>query len=187
MKEYLISQFIDDEMDIDDKIDFIETVHESYGFKTETLEFLEQEKLLQAPMVTCLPPDKRIIPAPPKRPFFSLFLPPLGGFATAILLVAAIFWFRPLPQHQVSHRFVIYRPAAAQAEIIGSFTNWQPAAMEKMGDTGYWTLTLSLPEGEHRYSYLVENGRQVADPTILIREKDDFGGENSIIRIGGQA
>ncbi|RLB70713.1 MAG: hypothetical protein DRH07_08045 [Deltaproteobacteria bacterium] len=69
------------------------------------------------------------------------------------------------------------------AEIIGNFTGWTPVAMEKIGDSGYWSISIDLPEGEHHYSYLLENGQQIADPTVLTRERDDFGGENSIIRI----
>ena len=189
MKAYLISQFIDDEMNIDEKMEFVKTVNENQDFTSETLSFLEQEKLIEAPMVTEIPSAKRDIRIPRQWNTFSFFLPPLAGFAAALILaaVAVTFWPGPPAEHPVPHRFVIYRPAARSAEIIGTFTNWQPAPMEKLGDTGYWTLTLNLPEGEYRYSYLVENGHQIPDPTILIREKDDFGGVNSILKIGGQA
>jgi 1,4-alpha-glucan branching enzyme len=100
-------------------------------------------------------------------------------------LIGTFLLFQSAPvQHNVErHRFVIYQPEAKQAEIIGSFTNWAPVAMEKVGDSGYWAISLELPAGEHRYSYLLENGQQVADPTILAREQDDFGGENSIIKV----
>ena len=55
--------------------------------------------------------------------------------------------------------------------------------MERLSSSGYWAVTLNLFEGEHRYSYLVEDGQQIADPTVLSRERDDFGGENSIIEV----
>jgi len=42
---------------------------------------------------------------------------------------------------------------------------------------------LELPEGEYRFSYIVEGGRRLTDPTIAVREIDDFGGENSILRV----
>ena len=55
--------------------------------------------------------------------------------------------------------------------------------MERVSASGYWTLTLPVPKGEHRYSYLVEDGRQIADPTVVAKEQDDFGGENSVIEV----
>jgi hypothetical protein len=187
MKDYLISMFIDDELDIDEKIDFVESVSGDKEFKDEAVDLLNMEKLLQVDMVTAMP--KIQIPiadtGTAKSVFFKNFFPPLAGFATAMTLVAAILLLRPDPtlSSEEQHRFVIYRPGSSQAEIIGSFTGWTPVAMEKVGTSGYWSLTLKLPEGEHRYSYLVDNGLQIADPTVLAREQDDFGGENSIIRV----
>jgi len=185
MKDYLISMFIDNELDLDEKIDFVETVYEDKMFKDETVDLLNQEKLLQADMVTTMPKVQVPVVSKAKPSFFRSFFPPLAGFATAMTVVAAVFLLRPDPVviNEELHRFVIYRPGSSQAEIIGSFTGWTPVAMEKVGTSGYWSLTLKLPAGEHRYSYLVENGQQIADPTVLAREQDDFGGENSIIRV----
>jgi hypothetical protein len=47
MDDYLISLFIDDEMDLDEKIVFVETVHTSREYTLETVALLEQEKLLR--------------------------------------------------------------------------------------------------------------------------------------------
>ncbi len=55
--------------------------------------------------------------------------------------------------------------------------------LEKVGDSGYWSVTLKLEAGEYRYSYLIDNNRQIADPTVLTHEQDDFGGKNSIIKV----
>lgn len=188
MEDYLISMFVDDELDLDEKIEFIEIVHENINFKDETVDLLKQEKLLHTDMVTAMPDVSIPEPMPEhdqKSGWFRLWLPPLAGFATAMALVAALFLLRPPPisSQEELHRFVIYRPNADQAEIVGTFTDWSPVALEKIGDSGYWAITLKLPAGEHRYSYLVEDGRQIADPTVLTREQDDFGGENSIIKI----
>ncbi len=46
MNDSLISLFIDDEMDLDEKVEFVETVHSSQVFTQETVDLLEQEKLL---------------------------------------------------------------------------------------------------------------------------------------------
>ena len=39
---------------------------------------------------------------------------------------------------------------------------------------------VGLKEGEHRFTYLINGLQPFADPTILTREPDGFGGENSI-------
>ena len=38
MQDYLISMFIDDELNLDNKIEFVETVHEDRKFKDETVD-----------------------------------------------------------------------------------------------------------------------------------------------------
>ena len=87
---------------------------------------------------------------------------------------------------QIRKRFVIYRPDVSQVKITGSFTDWQIIPMRKIGDSGYWEITLTLPEGEHRFTYILEGSQRFADPTIPIREQDDFGGENSILLVRGK-
>jgi 1,4-alpha-glucan branching enzyme len=82
------------------------------------------------------------------------------------------------------NRFVIYEPAADRVELVGSFTDWQRTPMEPVGESGYWELHLRLPTGEHRFAYILDGARQMADPTLPVRERDDFGGENSILSVG---
>jgi hypothetical protein len=196
MNDYLISLFIDNEMDLDEKITFVETIHTSQQFSTETVALLEQEKLLREIPLSALEMANLII-----KPAFSwldqcrVWWQPVAGFATAII-IAAMGWMlvpqQPTPVvQQGEYRFVLYLPQVKQAEIIGTFTDWSPVPMQKVGTTGYWALTLKVTQGEHRYSYLFENdeegeaGGKMADPSVDTRENDDFGGENSVIVIGG--
>jgi 1,4-alpha-glucan branching enzyme len=79
------------------------------------------------------------------------------------------------------YRFVIFQPEAKEAHIVGSFTGWRTVPMRKVG--GYWQITLPLQAGEHRFSYLIDGRQQVTDPTLPVREPDDFGGENSILEV----
>ncbi len=187
MNDYLISMFIDDELELADKIEFVETVHASDRFAGETISLLEQEKLLRGDLVDSLPAVR--FPAGTsrqrRRELFRGWLPPLAGLVTAMILVAGLFLYRapaPGPEEQL-YRFVLYQPDIGRAEIVGTFTGWSPVPMQKVGNSGYWSLTLRIPPGEHRYSYLIGNGRQIADPTVAAHEQDDFGGMNSIIRI----
>ena len=193
MKDDLISLFIDNEMNLDNKIEFVETVYENKSFTDDAISLLQQEKMLTAEWVTRVP----TVQIKTVRNVFPRLLRPIAAFSMALaVFTVVLFWydwpgnkFNTDPvvesgiEKKVPHRFVIYRPDARQAEIIGTFTDWRPATMEKLSSSGYWTITLNLSEGEHRYSYLVEDGQQIADPTVLSRERDDFGGENSIIEV----
>ena len=91
-----------------------------------------------------------------------------------------------MPQKEdlsVPHRFVVYRPDAQQLAITGNFTEWKTVSMKRTGPGGYWEVTLKLPKGEYRYAYILDGHQQLADPTVQAREQDDFGGENSVLRI----
>lgn len=191
MDDYLISLFIDDEMDLDEKIVFVETVHASKPFTLETIALLEQEKQLHALPVRMPKAAPAALDARPPFSWHELFRSwrqPMTGFATALILVGFGFLLLPAPsplEIQAEHRFVLYLPQAHQAEIVGTFTDWHPVPMQKVGNSGYWSLDLKVPRGEHRYSYIVEDGNRIVDPTVAAREHDDFGGENSVIVVGG--
>lgn len=191
MKDELISLYIDDELNLDQKIEFVATVHDDRVFTDETLALLRQEQRVRRELVLPgLLPD--VPPNPVVKEAHGWFLPPwlrpVAVLATALLIVGAIFTFHPrqpalLPSQNMLYRFVVYLPQSSQAKIVGTFTDWKPVSMEQVGTSGYWTLTMPVSGGEHRYSYLIEDGRQIADPTVLTREQDDFGGENSVIEV----
>jgi hypothetical protein len=185
MSEYIISMFIDDELDLDDKIEFVEKVHGDVTFKDETVSLLNQEKELRQGPVDRVP---HVATAFPTRHRFRIFHP--AYVATAALAVAVVILaFTFLVQQQTGpspYRFVIYRPDVTQAEIIGTFTDWQRVPMNALGSSGYWEISLDIPRGEHRFTYILEGEKRYADPTILTRESDDFGGENSILSLNNK-
>jgi hypothetical protein len=192
MKEYLISLFLDDELTLDEKCEFVESVGNDDAFRQEAREMLEQEKLLKGDMVKHVPCQQPIMPFSMKvKAFISSSIPALGGFVTASLLFVMVAQvqtpYPPLEREAIlatPHRFVLYLPQAKEASVVGSFSNWSAIPMQKIGDSGYWALNLDLEPGEYRYSYLVENSNRIPDPTVQNREFDDFGGENTIISIG---
>jgi len=184
MKDYLISMFIDDELDLDNKIDFVETIYDNCPFKAETVDLLRQEKTICSKVVDHVPPlrvqprEKKVFPP----------LRPIGIFASGLAAALLIFLLL-VPTKQglpAAHRFVIYQPGIKQVAITGGFTNWKAVPMNRAGNSGYWEITFDLPAGEYRFSYILEGKRQLADPTILTREKDDFGGENSVLEVTRQ-
>ena len=214
-EEHLISLYIDDEMDMNEKITFVETVHQNRPYTETALALLRQEKLVRADLTEpTFRPDSRAFPAeapssPATRSFFTNLIgwyKPLAGAAFATLAIGLFYLLQPQaplgpvaqpnlvqqtasktePSQEYLQRFVLYLPKSSQARIIGTFTNWKPLAMERIGASGYWALTLPVPPGEHRYSYIIEDNKRIADPTVISREQDDFGGENSIIEVQTQ-
>ena len=184
MQDYLISMFIDDELDMDNKIEFVETVHEDRNFKDETVGFLRQEKVIRSEVVDEVPAVKVQLKEKTVFPFWR----PMAIFASGLAAALILFFFTQPPKEQLStaHRFVIYQPGVEQVEITGSFTDWRTLPMNRAGTSDYWEITIDGPAGEHRFSYILEGDQRLADPTILTREKDDFGGENSILEVNLQ-
>ena len=177
----MISMFIDDELDFDQKIELVETVHADATVKNEVVSLLHHEKLLRSPVVNRSPVVKAAVR--PKRTFFlwratAAFA---AGLAAALIIVFFVQPEQKIPS--IPYRFVIYEPDVNRIDITGSFTAWKSLPMKKMGTTGYWEITLNLQAGEHRYSYILESGVQIPDPSVLAREKDDFGGENSVLDV----
>ena len=180
MKDYLISTFIDDELDIDEKIAFVHEVHGDEVFMKESVDLLEQEKLVRSPVVD----DSPALVFERKKRFFSPRLFRMH-FLVPALAAAVLFFFFMAPSKDTPKpfRFVLYEPEANHVEIAGSFTNWKKIPLKKIGLSGYWDLTLDIPKGEHRFTYILQGDERIADPTIPARERDDFGGENSILLV----
>ena len=184
MQNYLISMFIDDELDLDNKIEFVETVHADLNYKDETVGFLKQEKVIRAEVVDHIPPVKVQLKEKAGFPLWR----PMAIFASGLAAALILFFFIQPPKEPLStaHRFVIYQPGVEQVEITGSFTDWRSLPMTRAGAGDYWEITIDVPAGEHRFSYILEGDQRLADPTVLTREKDDFGGENSILEVNLQ-
>jgi len=182
MKDYLISSFIDDELNLDEKIEFVETVHEQMAFKDDAVDLLHQEKQIRREVTDRVP----AVTLREKHRFSIPFWRPAGIFAAGLAAALLVMFFVTPQQKQMiltSHRFVLYQPDANRVEITGSFLGWKAVAMKKTGTSGYWEAVLEVPAGEHRLCYIIEGRKRIPDPTIPIREKDDFGGENSILAV----
>jgi hypothetical protein len=182
MKEYLISMFIDNELSLDEKIQFVEHVHADEAYKDENIELLNQEKTIRSHVMEQIPP----LTLKARKKFRISLLRPAGLIVSAAALVLLIlFVFIPVKEHtSMPYRFVIYRPDVSNVEVVGSFTGWRRVPMEKMGASGYWEISLDIADGEHRFTYVLDGSERFADPTARMREQDDFGGENSILSIG---
>lgn len=186
MNDDQISAFIDDQLELPEKIEFVEAVHCDRLFKEETISMLRLERRLRAPAAVQTPkielPGRLRCMVFPRLKILGYFG---GGLVTAMLLAAVFFYMHGAAVKTAvnPHRFVIYQPEARQAALIGSFSNWQTLEMQRAGQLGYWEVIVDLPPGEHRYSFLLDGNRRMPDPTRPVREQDDFGGSNSIVTI----
>src|SRR6266550_1915659 len=97
------------------------------------------------------------------------FLPWLLAPALAIA-AALVIWLvprTPAPASLVTVRFVLVAPDAKQVSLAGTFNRWDPQAtpLVRVGATGVWTATLTLPAGQHQYAFVVDGARWVPDPS----------------------
>jgi hypothetical protein len=173
--------FIDDELNLDEKISFVETVHVDKDFKDETVDLLHQEVLIRSDVSDHVP----TVRIEAKRKLHFSWFRPFGLLGAGLAAAVVILFFSLAPKEMSTrpYRFVIYQPDAGRVELTGSFTGWNAVPLKKNGSSGYWETTLELPSGEHRLCYILEGRERVPDPTILSREKDDFGGVNSILEV----
>lgn len=76
-----------------------------------------------------------------------------------------------------------YEDAEAGAvSVVGSFNGWSPEThrLQKLAN-GSWELTMSLAPGRYSYRFLIDQKKQVLDPSTALTEPDGYGGKNSVV------
>ena len=176
-----ISMFIDNELGLSDKIKFVNRIYKDRAFKDLTIDFLEQEQFIRSNVVDRVPSVKLGV----GKTFFIPFWRPMAAMTSALAVILILLLFSSPSEitSQTPYRFVIHMPDATHVELTGSFTKWQNIPMNRVGDRGYWEITLDIPKGDHRFIYILDGHQRFSDPTLPGREQDDFGGENSILSI----
>jgi Carbohydrate-binding module 48 (Isoamylase N-terminal domain) len=85
-------------------------------------------------------------------------------------------------------RFVVSDDEARAVTLVGAFNDWTRTATPMARNAaGAWTVTLPLRQGRHEYAFILQdaNGeRWVADPSAILRRRDEFGTESSIVSVG---
>lgn len=133
---------------------------------------------------------------------------PLGALAGAAAVVAVLFLaLRPIavpdadrtrprttatPAARTSSgdhtvRFEIVAPEAVSVFVVGDFNNWDARAtpLVRSGPEGSWTAVVPLEPGLYQYSFVVDGRIQAADAGAPLAPAGDFGGESSVILVGG--
>ena len=93
---------------------------------------------------------------------------------------------KPGPRRSV--QFVLVAPTARKVQLVGDFNDWDGSHQEYLAQHrggGVWSVTAAIPEGHHRYSFVVDDSLWVADPSAPRVLDDDYGVPNSAIVVGG--
>lgn len=106
----------------------------------------------------------------------------LGGVA-ALALAFLVITPRNAPAGQVT--FALVAPASAGVSLVGDFNDWDRdrVRLQSVGK-GEWRVTLKLPPGRYRYSYVTDEGTWLADPGAP-PAFDEFGTPTSVVTIPG--
>ncbi|HET9869977.1 MAG TPA: hypothetical protein VFR02_05725, partial [bacterium] len=85
---------------------------------------------------------------------------------------------------------ISYKPSreVSKVALVGSFNNWDKEAdyMHRQSD-GSYQFVISLNPGVYHYKFVLNGVEWIPDPANPIREEDSLGGENSVLRVSGEA
>lgn len=136
--------------------------------------------------------------APWWRRHWTVRMSPLRGLGLAAgmaaLLLAALFtgWraggSSPAPSGPgggQALQFILVAPEASAVALVGDFNDWSMSATPlERAEGGVWTVTVPLPPGRYRYSFVVNGSVWRNDPEASAME-DEFGRPNSVVTVGG--
>jgi len=89
---------------------------------------------------------------------------------------------RYAPKHQVRLTLRPYR-AATTAALVGNFNAWDPLADPMLAlPDGTFTFDIALNPGTYQYKFVLDGNEWIAESTSE-RQPDNYGGENSILRV----
>lgn len=104
----------------------------------------------------------------------------LGGLAAAVAVTAVILGDNDPPPGQIT--FALVAPGSTGVSLVGDFNDWERDRVRLHRVNGEWQVTLQLPPGRYRYSYLTDEGEWIADPDAP-PALDEFGTPTSVITI----
>jgi Carbohydrate-binding module 48 (Isoamylase N-terminal domain) len=97
---------------------------------------------------------------------------------SAVALEAAAVRFE-FERHGGVVTFRVQAPLAANVELAGDFTNWEPVQMAPAGN-GWWTLSRELNLGKYQINLRINGGKWVVPPGLLAM-LDEFGGSVGLL------
>jgi hypothetical protein len=85
-------------------------------------------------------------------------------------------------------RLMFDDPAARQVSVVGDFNGWRAdeTPLRRDATTHRWSATLALRDGAHRYAFVVDGTRWMADPSAAGIRGDD-GRVYSLLRVARES
>ncbi|HEX6631274.1 MAG TPA: isoamylase early set domain-containing protein, partial [Gemmatimonadaceae bacterium] len=81
--------------------------------------------------------------------------------------------------------FVLVAPGARRVALVGDFNDWDVGATQlRPAPAGrLWSVEVPLTPGRHRYAFVVDGERWLADPAAPRAPGPDFGSPNSVVTV----
>lgn len=95
-----------------------------------------------------------------------------------------------LSHQPIPTRFFFFHTSAQSIHLVGNFNYWQAEEnyrLERLGEQGVWSITLTLQPGKYEYMFLVDNQEWLPDPAAVDYQSDGFGRENSVLIVPEQS
>lgn len=82
-------------------------------------------------------------------------------------------------------QFVLVAPGAQSVALVGDFNDWEAGAtpLRAVSAGQVWSVEVPLVAGRHRYAFVVDDDRWVADPSAPRAPGDDFGAPSSVVTV----
>ncbi len=94
----------------------------------------------------------------------------------------------PKPAKVEGSTVITYMDAGASSvSIAGDFNNWDMGATPMMQDGDTWSVALDLAPGEYMYKFVINGSDWKVDPNNPSTADDGYGGQNSVLTVGGTA
>ncbi len=79
--------------------------------------------------------------------------------------------------------FALAAPSSAGISLVGDFNDWERDRIRLKPDgRDHWKVTVKLPPGRYRYSYVTDDGTWLADPEAP-PALDEFGTPTSVLTV----
>ncbi len=125
---------------------------------------------------------------PGPRGFLGWLFPPRRSWAvSATAIAAAVLGIWLTARTPVSEpgmvEFILVYPSAQSVTVAGDFNQWDTDTLRLKQVNGVWRGKFRFTPGTHQYQFVVDKRLWMPDPASAAKVADDFGRENSVLRI----
>ena len=78
-------------------------------------------------------------------------------------------------------RFTLEHAAAKSVSVAGDFNDWSPSAHPLTRNGARWSVVVTLPDGEHKFMFVVDGEQWIVPPLAEDYVDDGFGSRNGVV------